>query len=104
MEVRLRVPAAPDYLRPAMTVSVEVEVGRSPSALTLPAEAVRDAATRDPWVLVAGGDGRAARRPVRLGLRGDRVVEVTAGLGARDAVIPPSAPVTVGQRVRATGP
>lgn len=104
VEVRLRVPAAPDYLRPAMTVSVEVEVGRSPSALTLPAEAVRDAATRDPWVLVAGGDGRAARRPVRLGLRGDRVVEVTAGLGERDAVIPPSAPVTAGQRVRATGP
>ena len=100
VEVRLRVPSPPPYLRPAMTVSVEVEVGRREAALTLPAEAVRDAATASPWVLVPSA-GRAARREVRVGLRGEQVVEVTGGLREGDAVIPASAAVTAGQRVRA---
>lgn len=100
VEVRLSVAAPPDYLRPAMTVSVEVEVARRADALTLPPEAVRDAATGAPWVMVVGGDGRTARRPVALGLRGARVVEVTGGLTERDAVVPSAATVDVGRRVR----
>ena len=100
VEVRLSVPTPPDYLRPAMTVSVEVEVARRADALTLPPEAVRDAATDSPWVMVVGADGHTQRRPVRLGLRGDRVVEVTSGLDARDAVVPASTAVEVGRRVR----
>jgi len=99
VEVRLRVPSPPDYLRPAMTVSVEVEVARRADALTLPPEAVRDAATAAPWVMVVN-DGRTARRPVVLGLRGERVVEVTGGLTERDAVVPSGAAVVVGRRVR----
>jgi HlyD family secretion protein len=61
---------------------------------------VRDAATGAPWVMVVGGDGRTARRPVALGLRGARVVEVTGGLTERDAVVPSAATVDVGRRVR----
>ncbi|MFO0605544.1 MAG: efflux RND transporter periplasmic adaptor subunit [Polyangiales bacterium] len=100
VEMRLRVPSPPPYLRPAMTVSVEVEVGRREAALALPAEAVRDAATEHPWALVLSG-GRAERRDVRVGLRGERVVEVTGGLRESDAVIPAGATVAAGQRARA---
>lgn len=100
VEVRLRVPSPPAYLRPAMTVSVEVEVARHPSALAIPTDAVRDAATTSPWVVVVDAGGHTARRDVTLGLHGARVVEVTRGLREGEAVARTSA-VTPGGRVQA---
>ncbi|MEZ4406637.1 MAG: efflux RND transporter periplasmic adaptor subunit [Polyangiales bacterium] len=100
IEVRLRVPSPPDFLRPSMTVSVEVEVARHPNALSLPVEAVRDAATASPWVMVVGADDHTERRRVTLGLRGERVVEIAAGLREGERVVPASASAEVGQRVR----
>ncbi|ACL66891.1 efflux transporter, RND family, MFP subunit [Anaeromyxobacter dehalogenans 2CP-1] len=98
VEVRLAVPAPPPFLRPDMTVSVNVEVGRKADALVLPADAVRDAGG-SPWVLAVRG-GRAERRAVRLGLRGDALVEIAGGLAAGDEVLAPSAAVAEGSRVR----
>ncbi len=102
VEVKLRVPSPPPFLRPSMTVSVEVEVARHPGVLSLPPDAVRDAATASPWVMLVGADGRTARRAVTLGLRGERVVEVSSGLREGERVVPSSAEaaVRVGQRVR----
>jgi HlyD family secretion protein len=100
VEVRLRVPAPPPTLRPDMTVSINVEVGQKASALVLPAEVVRDP-TGQPWVLAIVG-GRAERRGVTLGLRGDGLVEIAGGLAAGDAVVAPGGPfVAPGDRVRA---
>lgn len=100
VEVKLAVPNPPDYLRPGMTVSVEIEVGRRERALVLPAEAVRDAASEQPWVLVPG-NGRAVRRDVKLGLRGEDRVEVVQGLDEGELVLLPSSrAVLPGQRVR----
>jgi HlyD family secretion protein len=100
VEVRLRVPEPPPFLRPDMTVSVNVEVGRRPGALSVPSEVVREGASGS-WVLVVR-DGRAERRPVKLGVRGEGMAEVTGGLAEGEAVVPPSAAAVVpGQRVRA---
>jgi HlyD family secretion protein len=100
VEVRLAVPAPPAFLRPDMTVSVNVEVGRKADALVVPAESVRDGAT-DPWVLRVA-DGRAERRAVRVGLRGEGMIEVLEGLAPGDAVVLPAAGVIeAGARVRA---
>jgi HlyD family secretion protein len=100
VEVRLRVPEPPPFLRPEMTVSVNVDVARKPDALALPAEAVRDVASA-PWVLRVAG-GRAERREVRLGVRGEGWVEVSDGLAPGDAVVAPAAGrVGEGERVRA---
>jgi len=99
VEVRLDVAEPPLFLRPDMTISVNVTVGRKEDALVVPAEVVRDAAT-DPWVLRVEG-GRAVRRPVRLGLRGEGMLEVVEGLAAGDAVVPPAAGrLEEGARVR----
>jgi HlyD family secretion protein len=82
-----------------MTVSVDIEVARSPGALALPADAVRDATGAAPWVLLVEG-GRAVRRKVELGLRGTGWVEIRSGLSAGDRVVPAGAPIQPGTRLR----
>jgi HlyD family secretion protein len=101
VEVKLRVPQPPEYLKEDMTVSVDIEIERRAGVLTLPADAVHDATTPAPWVL-AVESGRAVRRPVKLGLRGERVVEVLDGLAEGELVVPvENARIGAGRAVRA---
>jgi HlyD family secretion protein len=99
VEVRLAVPAPPAYLRADMTVSINVEVARRAGALVVPRDVVHDAGTGAPWVAVAS-NGRAVRRDVRLGIAGERDVEIVSGLVEGDRVLP--ADVSPGTRVRIT--
>jgi HlyD family secretion protein len=98
VEVKLDVESPPPFLRPDMTVSVNVETGRDPQAMVLPAGAIRDPAT-GPWALVVRG-GKTVRQPVTLGLRGDGTVQVISGLEPGEAVVAPAAAVGPGHRVR----
>jgi HlyD family secretion protein len=99
VEVRLAVPQAPAFLRPDMTVSVELVGGTKADALVLPSGAVRDADRETPWVLLLK-DGRAVRTSVTLGLRGIGSVEILAGLKQGDPVIPQTEKALPGDRVR----
>jgi HlyD family secretion protein len=98
VEVKLDVADPPPFLRPDMTVSVNVEVGRDPAAITVPSSAVRDPGA-GPWVLVVR-DGRTVRQPVKLGMRGEGVVQVLTGLAAGEAVVMATSTVGAGARVR----
>ena len=86
VEVRLLPAETIDFLRPNMTVSVEVEVARADDALVVPARLVYDRSTDAPWVWRAAA-GRLVRHPVALGLRGDEVLQVTDGLSEGDEVL-----------------
>lgn len=100
IEAKLRVPHPPAYLRQDMTVSIDIEVGVRRNVLIAPADAVHDAGTTHPWVLVVR-DGRAVRQPVALGMRGDAAIEIVTGVSAGDALVPvTNGIVTAGQRVR----
>lgn len=99
VEVRLAVANPPAFLRPDMTVSVELVGGVKKDALVLPSAAVRDADREAPWAL-ALQDGRAVRVPVTLGLRGVGAVEILSGLKEGDAVIPQTEKALPGDRVR----
>ena len=99
VEVRLAVPAPPSYLRADMTVSIDIEVARHARALVVPLHLVRDAGSAAPWVAVAR-DGRAVRRAVRLGIKGDSEVEIVDGLAEGERVLP--ADIMPGRRVRVT--
>ena len=99
VEIRLRVPEAPAYLKHEMTVSIDVETGRRADALVVPADCLRDA-DGAPWLLVVR-DGVAERRPVRVGLRGAGRVEIVEGLSDGEAVLPAASPVVAGRRVSA---
>ncbi len=79
VEVRLDVDDPPPFLQPDMTVSVEIEVARQPNALAVPVEAVREPLSPAPWVFVIRA-GHAEKRPVKLGVRGERLVDVVQGL------------------------
>jgi HlyD family secretion protein len=92
LEVRLTVPSPPATLRPDMTVSVELQAGRRDEALVVPSDCVRDVTGRAPWVLALAG-GRVERRAVRIGLRGDTLIEILSGVGDGELVIPASAGV-----------
>ena len=99
VEVRLAVLSPPAFLRPDMTVSVELVGGVKKDALVLPSGAVRDADREAPWVLALQG-GRAVRVPVKLGLRGVGSIEIAAGLNEGDPVIPQTEKAVPGDRVR----
>ncbi len=99
VDVRLDVLRPPAFLKPDMTVSVELLAGSKKDALVLPSGAVRDADREAPWVL-ALQDGRAVRVPVRLGLRGIGAVEILEGLQAGDEAIPQTEKALPGDRVR----
>lgn len=100
VEVKLRVPKPPDYLRQDMTISADIEVTRRENAVTLSAGNVRGLNGAKPWVLKADG-GRAKRQDVKLGIVSGGKAEILAGLEAGDLVIPVSATkVKPGQRVR----
>jgi HlyD family secretion protein len=65
VEVRLRVPEPPPCLRPDMTISVDLTVATKAGALTVPDDAVRDAATANPWGPSTGHARDSRRRPPR---------------------------------------
>ena len=101
VEVKLRVPQPPAFLRPDLTVSAEIIGARRSGTVILPSDAIRDAANASAHVLVVR-DGRVVRQPIKVGLRGDGKTEILDGVAPGDAVIPAAqASVSVGQRVRA---
>jgi HlyD family secretion protein len=101
VEVRLSAPSPPGFLRPDMTVSVDLTVASKNRVLTVPSDAVRGAASARPWVFVVDG-GRAARRDVVLGIRGSGRTEIVSGLAEGADVVLSSGPMVVeGGRVRA---
>ncbi len=100
VEVKLRIPAPPAYMRQDMTASVDIEVGRHDNVLVIPSGAVYDAAGAKPWVLAVEGR-HSVKRPVKLGFKGEGRVEVVDGLAAGDRVVAAAgAGVVPGQRVR----
>lgn len=101
VDIRLEITKAPTFLKPDMTVSVEL-IGKSRSNVWLLASSgVRDADKSTPWALVVK-DGVAARQEVKIGLRGVGNVEILEGLSEGDQVVPVFEAASVGDKVRGT--
>jgi HlyD family secretion protein len=86
VEVKLRVPQPPAYLKQDMTVSVEIEVARRPAALVLPTDALHDVSSALPWVFRVV-NGKVQKTPVTLGLKGASHCEVLSGLAIGEKVV-----------------
>jgi HlyD family secretion protein len=103
VEIKLAVPDPPATLRQDMTVSVDIEVARRKDALTVKTTSVHDGLTRTPWLLIARS-GRAVRQSVMIGARGILDLEIASGAAAGDLVIPASAAIAPGDKVRVAAP
>ena len=100
VEIRLGLAGAPTFLKPDMTVSVDLMVAAKASVLTLPSDAVHGAASTKPWLFAVEND-RIVRNDVELGIRGEGSVEIVSGLReGLEVVLPDSHALRVGQRVR----
>lgn len=100
IEVRLAPDDPPTYLRPDMTLSVNIEVGRKEGAAVLPEDAVRGLGTSEPWVGVVS-DGQMVERHVTVGFRGEGYVEILSGLEEGEPVVLGELSLEPGTRVRA---
>ena len=85
LTVRVEVDNRNGELRPGMYTTADLETAGH-RVVSVPLAAVLPTGTRD-IVFVNRGDGRYAPREVRVGARGDSLVEIVAGLKAGDEVI-----------------
>lgn len=100
VEVRLTVPEPPAFLRPDMTVSIDLTIAEKSRVLTVPSNVVHGAATATPWVQLAE-DGHAVRRDVRLGIRGEGSMEIEGGIAeGAEIIVPDGRQLAPGARVR----
>jgi HlyD family secretion protein len=98
IKVLLRPENIPMYLRPEMTIDVNIITGRYPQALTIPRAAlVGPAGARRVWVVTE--DGRAEPRFVEVVLGDAGDVAVLRGLAPDDRVILSPPRLRAGQRV-----
>jgi len=99
IEVRLTVPDPPDYLRPEMTVSVNVQTGMRSGAIVLPDKAVQGLGTTRPWLAVVR-EGRLIRQDVETGLRAEGFIEILSGISPQEPVATGAVEGDLGKRVR----
>jgi len=85
LTARVEVDNTQSELRPGMYATAELQTGGR-RAVSVPLAAVLPTGTRD-IVFVNRGDGRFAPREVRVGARGDSLVEIVEGLKAGDEVV-----------------
>jgi len=101
VEIRLRLSEGQAFLKPDMTVSVDLMVAAKGGVLTLPSDAVHGAASGSPW-LFSVENHRMVRNDVTLGIRGEGSVEIVSGLGeGLEVALPDARILRAGQRVRA---
>jgi HlyD family secretion protein len=103
VEIRLRVPQPPAYLKHEMTVSIDIESARRAEAIIVPFDSVREANGAQPWILVVR-EGLTRRQPVRLGVRGAGKVEILEGIAAGEALVPAAVVLPEGKKVRVAAP
>ena len=74
-------------LKPGTSVQLSLTAQTVKDALVVPATSILTAPDGSTTVMLAGADGRAYQKPVKLGIRNGDDVQVTDGLGQNDKVI-----------------
>jgi HlyD family secretion protein len=104
VEVKLRVPMPPTYIRQDMTVSVDIEVARRPNSVIVSSGSIRRLSDGKAWLMTVSG-GRTQRQMVELGLVSGGKAEIISGANEKQISIPSTnTAIKLGQRVRATAP
>ncbi|MBN2692768.1 MAG: efflux RND transporter periplasmic adaptor subunit [Burkholderiaceae bacterium] len=86
LEVRLRVPNPPPWLKQDMTVSADIVTAQRSHTLVVPNDALRSVDGGQATVLVLR-NGRAQAQQVKLGLQGLTLTQVVSGLSSGESVL-----------------
>jgi Cu(I)/Ag(I) efflux system membrane fusion protein len=84
--VRIQLPNPDRLLMPNMYADVEVAAGASEAVVTVPDSAVIDSGDRQ-VVIVDKGEGSFEPRDVKIGARGEGMVEITEGIAEGERVV-----------------
>jgi multidrug efflux pump subunit AcrA (membrane-fusion protein) len=87
VEVWLEAKNPKKQLKPGTSVQLALTAETVKDALVVPAAAVVTAADGSTVVMVAGSDGKAHQRPVKLGIKQDDDVQILEGLTESDKVV-----------------
>lgn len=98
INIRLVVEQPPAFLRPDMTVSIEMITGHATNTLVVPSDAVRDIASQSPWVMKVE-QGQTVKQPIRLGIKGIGNSQILEGVTAGDWLVT-QADIPLGTRVQ----
>jgi Cu(I)/Ag(I) efflux system membrane fusion protein len=85
-QVRIEIPNPDGVLLPNMYAEVEIATGNDEPVVTVPDSAVIDTGTRQ-VVILDRGEGRFEPREVKVGRRGDDMVEIRDGVAEGDRVV-----------------
>jgi HlyD family secretion protein len=99
VEVKLKVPNPPLYLRQDMTVSVDVEVVRKLKVLVVATSDIHDLDTGKPWVMKLL-NGRTHHQDIKTGLVSSGKAEIIEGVSEGDMVLPSASLVAQGRKIR----
>jgi HlyD family secretion protein len=75
------------FVKPGMTVSIEITAKTVKEAVAAPSKAIFKNAEGASYVLVAGTDKKAHQKVVQLGVRNSDFTQITGGINAGDAII-----------------
>ena len=87
VEVWVQAANANQALKPGSSVEISARAKSIPDALVIPASALLTTPEGATTVMVAGSDGRAHQREVKVGVRQEKEVQITEGLKAGENVI-----------------
>jgi len=75
------------YIKPGMTVTIEMTAKTVKDAIAAPSNAIFKNAEGAPYVLVAGTDKKAHQKVVQLGVRNSDLTQIISGINAGDSII-----------------
>jgi HlyD family secretion protein len=83
--IETRKPSA--YLKPGMTVNIEITAKTIKDAIAVPSDAIFKNAEGASYVVVAGTDKKAHQKVVELGVRNSELTQITSGIHAGDPIV-----------------
>lgn len=86
VNIRLLVEQPPEFLRPDMTVSIEMTTAQASQTLVVPSDAVREASSASPWVMKVE-QGKTVKQPVTLGIKGIGNTQILSGVSLDDWLV-----------------
>jgi HlyD family secretion protein len=97
VNIRLIVEQPPNFLRPDMTVSIEMTTGQASNTLVVPSDAIRETNSQFPWVMKVE-QGKTVKQPVTLGIKGVGNTQILSGVEREDWLVT-QADISLGARV-----